>query len=84
MTREEAIKVIDLNKDRLSNSMRIAVETIMQEFFLPSDVDEAAEAGGTQYYIANGYSPFPHIECDAYKNGFKAGAEWQKKQQNEK
>ena len=50
-----------------------------QERFLPSDVEEAAKAGATQYYIANGYSPFPHIECDAYKNGFIAGAEWQKK-----
>ena len=47
---------------------------------LPSDVEEAAEKGASQYYIDGGYSPFPNVETTAYKAGFKEGAEWQKEQ----
>ena len=47
----------------------------------PSEhLEEAAKAGARQYYVAGGYSPFPNIEYGAYKNGFIAGAEWQKEQ----
>ena len=31
MTRDEAIRILQLNKDRLSNSVRIAVEVLMGE-----------------------------------------------------
>lgn len=31
MTREEAIRILQLNKDRLCNSVRIAVEVLMEE-----------------------------------------------------
>ena len=45
-----------------------------------TSLEEAAEAGARQFYVAGGYSPFPNIEFGAYKNGFIAGAEWQKEQ----
>lgn len=40
MTRDEAIKVLRLNKDRLCNSVRIAVEVLMEEVGWKSEENE--------------------------------------------
>jgi iron uptake system EfeUOB component EfeO/EfeM len=90
MTLQEARKVIGLNIHNLNGSMQMAVATIMDALeekaeiighLQPSeDLEEAAEDGARQNYVAGGYSPFPNIEYGAYKNGFIAGAEWQKEQ----
>lgn len=80
MTKEEALKI--LRKDLLSNlvdyysseELQDAIDTIVSQPSLPSNLDEAANNYGRD--IRLGY-PRVMDETDKYiYNAFKAGAEW--------
>lgn len=85
MTREEAIKILDLNAGRLSNSVQMAIATLIRETSLPSDDDleKYASRAGFDYVddIENKYPGHRWNDHDvefAYRDGIIAGAEWQK------
>ena len=92
MTIEEALKVIDLNIDKLNGSMQMAVRTLLQDKTIyeegftaglkwrqeqPSEDLEKAAEGYMQQVDARFLRTLEHPTA---KDCFKAGAEWQKEQ----
>ena len=82
MTKEEALKI--LRKDSLSNlvdyysseELQDAIDTIVSQPSLPSDLDVAAEKAYKEYDVKTAVKPKEHPVGFLFFDGFKAGAEW--------
>lgn len=78
MTKEEALKI--LRKDLLSNlanyysseELQDAIDTIVSQPFLPSDLDEAAEKNFETIEVLEHENIFE----ETHRKIFKAGVEW--------